>query len=181
MEFIKTKLDGVYLISPKVFTDPRGCLFETYRENKFLESDISTHFVQDNCSVSKKNVLRGLHYQIKYPQAKLIEVILGEVIDVIVDIQKNSKTFGQWISIDLSSKNKNQIWVPIGFAHGFYVLSDVAQVFYKLTNYYSPESERCIAWNDPDLNIKWPIPKGITPELSPKDAVGKLFKDAEYF
>ena len=181
MEFIKTKLDGVILIYPKLFSDARGCLFETYRETKFLESDISTHFVQDNCSVSKQNVLRGLHYQIKKPQAKLIEIISGEVFDVVVDIRKNSPTFGKWVSVILSSKNKYQLFIPEGFAHGFYVVSEVAQVFYKLTNYYAPEHERCIIWNDPDLKIKWPIPKGLTPELSPKDTLGKFFKEAEYF
>jgi dTDP-4-dehydrorhamnose 3,5-epimerase len=181
MEFIKTKLDGVILVYPKLFLDDRGCLFETYRETKFLESDISTHFVQDNCSVSKKNVLRGLHYQIKQPQAKFIEVISGEIFDVVVDIRHSSPTFGRWISVILSSKNKYQLYIPEGFAHGFYVLSDVAQVFYKLTNYYAPEHERCIIWNDPKLKIKWPISKEVTPELSPKDAIGKLFKDAEYF
>ena len=181
MEFVKTKLNGVLLIYPQLFVDPRGCLFETYRNNKYIENGVDTCFVQDNCSVSKNNVLRGIHYQYEKPQGKLIEVVSGEIVDIVVDLRKNSKTFGQWISVNLSSKNKYQIWIPIGFGHAFYVKSEAAQVFYKLTQYYDLESERCIIWNDPTLNIKWPIPKGITPELSPKDKNGKLFKDAEYF
>lgn len=179
MDFIPTKIPDVLIIESKVFGDERGFFIETYRENKFIEAGISEKFVQENHSSSQKGVLRGLHYQIKQPQAKLVRTISGEIFDVVVDIRHTSPTFGQWVGIILSETNKLQLWVPKGFAHGFYVLSEQAQVTYKVTDYYAPEWERCILWNDPQIGIDWQI--SVPPILSPKDVAGKLLKDAETF
>ena len=180
MEFVPTALPDVVLIKPKVFGDPRGFFMETYREDRFSEAGISQHFVQENHSASGRGVLRGLHYQLRQTQGKLVRAIVGEIYDVAVDIRRSSPTFGQWVGIILSAENKHQLWVPGGFAHGFYVLSERAEVVYKVTDYYAPEWERSILWNDPKIGIEWPL-NGIDPILSQKDAVGKLLADAEIF
>lgn len=180
MEFVPTALPDVVLIKPKVFDDPRGFFMETYREDRFIANGISQQFVQENHSASGKGVLRGLHYQIRQTQGKLVRVISGEILDVAVDIRRSSPTFGQWVGIILSAENKHQLWVPGGFAHGFYVLSERAEVVYKVTDYYAPEWERSILWNDPQIGIDWQL-NGIVPTLSQKDVVGKLLADAEIF
>lgn len=170
----------VILFEPKVFGDDRGFFFESFNQAQF-EAAVGrkVNFVQDNHSRSVKNVLRGLHYQIRQPQGKLVRVVQGEVFDVAVDIRKSSPTFGQWVGEILSAENKRQLWVPEGFAHGFVVLSDTAEFLYKTTNYWAPEHERCIAWNDRALNICWPI--SVVPSLSAKDAQGMLLDQAEVF
>ncbi|WP_292979219.1 dTDP-4-dehydrorhamnose 3,5-epimerase [Nitrosomonas sp.] len=170
----------VVLIEPRVFGDERGFFFESFNQIKFEEAiGRSVQFVQDNHSRSVKHVLRGLHYQIQQPQGKLVRVVQGEVFDVAVDLRKSSPTFGQWASRILSAKNKCQLWIPEGFAHGFVVLSDTAEFLYKTTDYYAPAHERCLLWNDPALDIQWPA--GINPILSAKDAQGKSFNEAETF
>jgi len=180
MKATKTSIADVLVIEPRVFGDERGFFFESFNENVFKElTGVDVHFVQDNHSRSAKNVLRGLHYQIKQAQGKLVRVTEGEVLDVAVDIRNASPTFGQWHSERLSAENKKQLWVPAGFAHGFVVLSDYAEFLYKTTDYYAPENERCIAWNDVDLNIDWQI--NGEPDLSDKDKQGVAFCDAECF
>lgn len=181
MEFIATDLPGVVLIKPKVFGDERGFFIETYRMDKFEKAGIPTRFVQDNHSRSQQGVLRGLHYQIQQAQGKLVRVILGEVFDVAVDIRRNSPFFGKWASAYLSEENKHEMWVPPGFAHGFYVVSEWAEVTYKTNDYYAPQWERSIAWNDAQLCIKWPLVNGEPPSLSPKDSNAPSFADAEVF
>lgn len=181
MEFVETKIKDVKLITPQVFGDERGFFYETYRENLFTENGIPYRFFQDNLSGSKKGVLRGLHYQIKHPQGKLMRIQSGEVFDVAVDIRKSSPTFGQWVGFVLSSKNRQELWVPAGFAHGFFVLSEWAEIVYKATDYYAPEFERCILWNDPDLKIDWPLEQNQIPVISAKDSLGSRLKDAELF
>jgi dTDP-4-dehydrorhamnose 3,5-epimerase len=173
-------IPDVILLEPKVFGDDRGFFFESLNQAKF-EAVIgrSATFVQDNHSRSARNVLRGLHYQVQQPQGKLVRVIQGEVFDVAVDIRKSSPTFGQWVGEMLSAENKRQMWVPEGFAHGFVVLSDAAEVLYKTTAYYAPEHERCIAWNDPTIGVQWPI-KGA-PVLSAKDRQGVSLAEAQHF
>jgi len=173
-------IPNVILIEPKVFGDERGFFYESFNQRQF-EQVISkkVNFVQDNHSRSEKGVLRGLHYQIQQPQGKLVRVILGEVFDVAVDIRKSSATFGHWVGETLSADNKRQIWIPEGFAHGFVVLSDYAEFLYKTTDYWAPEYERTIAWNDKNLNIRWPIIG--KPILSEKDRQGVAFRDGEYF
>lgn len=180
MKIIPSVIPDVLIIEPKVFGDERGFFFESYNEKVLAEkAGITAHFVQDNHSRSAKNVLRGLHYQIRQPQGKLVRVIAGEVFDVAVDIRKSSPTFGKWTGFNLSAENKRMAWIPSGFAHGFLVLSEYAEFLYKTTDYWAPEHERCIAWNDPDLAIDWP---GLTaPTLSAKDAAGLPFKAAEVF
>ncbi len=173
-------IPDVMLLEPKVFEDGRGCFFESFNHARF-EAAIgrSVTFVQDNHSCSNKYVLRGLHYQIRQPQGKLIRVVRGEVFDVAVDIRRSSPTFGQWVGQILSAENKRQLWVPEGFAHGFVVLSDTAECLYKTTDYYVPEHERCIAWNDPAIGIQWPIE--CAPVLSVKDRQGTSLAEAEHF
>jgi dTDP-4-dehydrorhamnose 3,5-epimerase len=174
-----TAIPGVILLEPKVFGDDRGFFYESYNQKVFNDATgVDAHFVQDNHSKSSKNVLRGLHYQIQNPQGKLVRVTQGEVFDVAVDIRKGSKTYGQWVGVLLSAENKKQIWIPPGLAHGFLVLSETAEFLYKTTDYYSPAFERCIAWNDPDLAIEWPI-SGL-PVLSGKDTTGQFLRDAEH-
>lgn len=171
----------VLIIEPKVFGDARGFFFESFNQRRFREaSGLPGDFVQDNHSRSARNVLRGLHYQIRQPQGKLVRVTAGEVFDVAVDIRRASPTFGRWVGSVLSAENKRQLWVPVGFAHGFMVLSEVAEFVYKTTDYYAPEHERCIAWNDPTLAIAWPATIG-TAQLSQKDASGAPFLSAEVF
>ena len=180
MKTIPTDIPDVLIIEPTVFGDSRGFFFESYNEKVFHESiGEKIDFVQDNHSRSKRNVLRGLHYQIQQSQGKLVRVIAGEVFDVAVDIRRSSPTFGKWVGASLSAENKKQMWVPTGFAHGFLVLSDVVEFLYKTTDYWAPEYERCIQWNDPDLNVQWPITG--KPLVSEKDEQGVLFKDAEVF
>ncbi|MBD2183817.1 dTDP-4-dehydrorhamnose 3,5-epimerase [Planktothrix sp. FACHB-1355] len=180
MKVVNTDIPDVLLIEPQVFGDARGFFFESYNQKVFAEKVGTTvHFVQDNHSRSGQNVLRGLHYQIQQPQGKLVRVTVGEIFDVAVDIRKSSPTFGQWVGYMLSAENKRQLWIPAGFAHGFAVISEVAEVLYKTTEYYAPQHERCILWNDPDLAIAWPL--AATPILSAKDRAGQPFKTAEVF
>jgi dTDP-4-dehydrorhamnose 3,5-epimerase len=180
MNILPTEIPDVLIIEPRVFGDDRGFFFESFNQKVFADKiDADVEFVQDNHSRSVQNVLRGLHYQIQHPQGKLVRVVVGEVLDVVVDIRKSSPTFGQWVSCILSAENKRQIWVPVGFAHGFVVRSEVAEVLYKTTDYYSPQGERSIRWDDPDLGIAWGV-QG-TPILSAKDQNGVLLKDAEVF
>ncbi|MFM0248070.1 dTDP-4-dehydrorhamnose 3,5-epimerase [Paraburkholderia sediminicola] len=180
IQVIATALPEVKVIEPKVFGDARGSFFESFNAQKFAEqvgSDVV--FVQDNHSRSAKGVLRGLHYQIHHTQGKLVRVVEGEVFDVAVDIRKSSPNFGKWVGVTLSVKNHRQLWVPPGFAHGFVVLSDSAQFLYKTTDYWFPEYERSIVWNDPEIGIEWPI--DFEPLLAAKDAVGKRLSTAECF
>jgi dTDP-4-dehydrorhamnose 3,5-epimerase len=180
MKVTPTAIPDVLLIEPKVFGDDRGFFFESFNRKAFAEATgVDVDFVQDNHSRSARNVLRGLHYQIRQPQHKLVRVIAGEVFDVAVDIRKGSSTFGKWVGEILSGENKKQLWVPAGFAHGFVTLSESAELLYKVTDYYSPAHERCIAWNDPEIGIDWKI--DLPPVLSAKDAVGKTLAHAELF
>lgn len=180
MNIIKTDLPDVLIIEPKVFGDARGFFYESFNARAFAEATgLQVTFVQDNHSRSAKNVLRGLHYQIKQPQGKLVRVVAGEVFDVAVDLRKSSPTFGKWTGALLSEENKRMLWVPEGFAHGFLVLSDSADFLYKTTDYYAPAHERCIAWNDEQIGIQWPLTGA--PTLAAKDAAGKRLGDAEIF
>jgi dTDP-4-dehydrorhamnose 3,5-epimerase len=180
MNISMTKIPEVLLIEPKIFSDDRGFFFESYNHQKFTEkTGLSINFVQDNQSLSKNNVLRGLHYQIIQPQGKLVRAVTGSIFDVAVDIRQSSPTFRQWVGYELSAENKRQLWIPAGFAHGFVVLSEIAEVIYKTTDYYAPGGDRTILWNDPDLAIDWKI--ATPPILSAKDQAGKAFKDADLF
>ena len=180
MNVIRTSIPDVLLIEPKVFGDARGFFFESYNERDFARgTGANVRFVQDNHSRSAKNVLRGLHYQIRQPQGKLVRVTAGEVFDVAVDLRRNSPTFSRRIETRLSAANKHMLWIPPGFAHGFLVLSDYAEVCYKTTDYWSPEHERCIAWNDPKINVAWPLQD--EPLLSAKDQKGLRLDQAEVF
>ena len=181
MEIVATPIGGVTLIKPKVWGDARGYFVETWQQERYAAAGIDLPFVQDNHSKSRQGILRGLHYQTENTQGKLVRVVAGEVFDVAVDIRRSSPTFGQWVGVLLSAENKRQLWVPEGFAHGFYVTTETAEFVYKCTNYYNPSAEHSIRWNDPDLNIQWPLVDGQQPSLSAKDAEGKLFKDAVYF
>jgi dTDP-4-dehydrorhamnose 3,5-epimerase len=181
MNVISTEIPEVLIIEPKIFGDDRGFFFESFNHQAFVEkTGVTAKFVQDNHSKSSKNVLRGLHYQMQQPQGKLLRVIAGEIFDVAVDIRKSSPTFGQWVGYLLSAENQRQIWVPAGFAHGFLVVSETAEVLYKTTDYYAPGHERCILWNDPDLAIDWPL-DGAKPILSAKDQAGQTLKRAQVF
>ena len=181
MNVTATELPEVLLVEPDVFGDDRGFFFESFNQKKFEQATgLSPTFVQDNHSKSTKGVLRGLHYQLPpKAQGKLVRVIQGEVFDVAVDIRKNSPTFGQWVGEYLTADNKKQLWVPVGFAHGFITLSEMAEVLYKTSDYYDPELERCIRWDDPDIGINWV--NDVVPILSTKDARALRFKDAEFF
>ncbi len=180
MNVIPTAIADVFILEPKVFGDERGFFLESYNAKVFAEKvGIAPSFVQDNHSLSRRGVLRGLHYQIKHPQGKLVRVTRGEVLDVAVDLRRSSPTFGQWVSCVLSGENKRQFLVPEGFGHGFVVMSDEAEFLYKTTNYYAPEYDRTILWNDPDLAIDWQL--ADEPILSAKDQQGRLFKDADVF
>lgn len=180
MDVIQTIIPDVLIIEPKVFGDERGFFLESFNEQTFREkTGVTTQFVQDNHSRSAKNVLRGLHYQAKQTQGKLVRVVLGEVYDVAVDIRRSSPTFGQWMGCLLSEANKRQLWIPPGFAHGFVVLSETADCLYKTTDYYAPEHERSILWNDPRLGIDWKIKD--KPVLSAKDRAGIPLEEAEVF
>jgi len=179
MRVSATKIPDVKLIEPDVFGDERGFFIETWQRKKFAEAGIDYDFVQDNHSRSVQGTLRGLHYQIQQPQGKLVRVLMGEVYDVAVDIRRDSPTFGQWVGEYLSAENKRMLWIPPGFAHGFYVTSDMADFLYKCTDYYSPEHERCIRWDDSQLIIDWPL-KG-EPIVSEKDRQGLSFTEADCF
>jgi dTDP-4-dehydrorhamnose 3,5-epimerase len=169
----------VLIVEPTVFGDDRGFFLESFNERAMREIGIDAHFVQDNHSRSQRNVLRGLHYQINQPQGKLVRVVDGTVFDVAVDIRRNSSTFGKWVGVELSAENKRMFWMPAGIAHGFVVLSDSADFVYKATDYYAPEFERTILWNDQDLGIEWSL--AGEPVLSSKDVAGKSFREAEVF
>lgn len=180
MKATPTEIPDVLIIEPNVYGDDRGFFFESYNKKKFEEgTGVECEFVQDNHSLSSKGVLRGLHYQIKQPQGKLVRVVSGVVFDVAVDIRRSSETYGKWVSVELSVENKRQLWIPAGFAHGFLVVSESAEFLYKTTDYYAPEYERCIQWNDPRLAINWPL--AAEPIVSEKDAMGVSFYNAEVF
>jgi dTDP-4-dehydrorhamnose 3,5-epimerase len=177
MNVVETALRDVIILEPKLFGDDRGFFFESFNRRAFAAATgIDVEFVQDNHSRSVRNVLRGLHYQIEHPQGKLIRVIMGEILDVAVDIRKNSSTFGKYVAVPLSAENKRMAWVPTGFAHGFLVLSDYAEVLYKTTDYWHPEFERTLSWNDPDVGIVWPL--AVEPLLSKKDKLGLSINEA---
>lgn len=179
MKFIPSEISGIVVIEPKVFGDNRGFFMETFQANLFKEAGIDDNFVQDNHSGSSRGILRGLHYQVKHTQGKLLRVVKGEIFDVSVDIRQSSPTCGKWVGLYLSAENKRQVWVPAGFAHGFYVTSDWAEVIYKTTDFYAPTWERTLAWDDPDLAIDWPLVENQPPILSDKDKHGERFRNLE--
>ncbi len=179
MKVIPTRFPEVLLLEPRVFGDTRGFFLESWNEREFERTGIRARFVQDNHSRSGRGVLRGLHYQIRQPQGKLIRVVAGEIFEVAVDIRHSSPTFARWEGIRLNAESFKMLWIPSGFAHGFCVLSEFADVVYKATDYYTPEHERCILWSDPELRIDWPLLN--TPTLSAKDAAGLPLRDAEVF
>jgi dTDP-4-dehydrorhamnose 3,5-epimerase len=179
MKIELTELPGVIVIEPEVFTDARGYFLETYNAKTFAEAGINEQFVQDNQSLSKRGVLRGLHYQKEQAQGKLIRVLLGEIFDVVVDLRPESGTYGKWSEFNLSAREQKMIWIPKGFAHGFYTLSETADVAYKVSEFYAPQHERVILWNDPDLAIRWPL-QG-EPILSEKDKAGHSFREFRGF
>jgi len=181
MKIIDTAIADVKIIEPAVFGDERGFFMETWQEQKFNELVCERRFVQDNHSKSRQGILRGLHYQTEQTQGKLVRVVAGEVFDVAVDIRRSSPTFGQWVGVELSASNHRMLWVPAGFAHGFYVLSESADFQYKCTDFYNPAAEKSILWNDSDLNIHWPLVNGQAPQLSAKDEQGTVFAQAEVF
>ena len=181
MEFIPTAIPDVVLIIPRIFGDERGFFLETYRQDVFEAACGSVNFVQDNHSGSRQGTLRGLHYQLHQAQGKLVRAVAGEIFDVAVDIRQGSPTFGQWVGARLSAENKHQLWVPAGFAHGFYVLSPWAEVFYKASAYYAPEWERGIRWDDPAIGITWPLAEGGAPLLSEKDQHAPLLAEVETY
>ncbi len=180
MKVLETSIPDVLIIEPKVFGDERGFFYESFNAAAFeAATGLKRQFVQDNHSKSQRGVLRGLHYQIQQPQGKLVRVVAGEVFDVAVDLRKSSPSFGRWFGTHLSAQNQRQLWIPEGFAHGFVVLSESAEFLYKTTDYYAPEHERSLLWNDPELGIQWPFDEA--PQLSAKDQAGKLLRDAELF
>jgi dTDP-4-dehydrorhamnose 3,5-epimerase len=181
MRFDATPLPGVVVVVPKVFEDERGFFMETWQAKKFAEAGIEAEFVQENFSRSVYGTLRGLHYQIRQPQGKLVRVVQGKVFDVAVDLRKSSSTFGRWFGETLSAENRRQLWVPPGFAHGFLVLSEIAEFEYKCTEYYAPEHERSIRWDDPKIGIEWPLADGQQPVLSAKDEDGVGLASAEVY
>jgi dTDP-4-dehydrorhamnose 3,5-epimerase len=181
MKVTPTAIPDVLVVEPRVFTDDRGFFLESYNERKYAAAGVRGPMVQDNHSGSRQGVLRGLHYQIRQPQHKLVGVVAGEVFDVAVDIRRSSPTFGRWVGVTLSAQDRRQLWVPAGFAHGFYVLSEWAEVLYKVNDFYNPEGERTLIWNDPRLAIAWPLVNGQPPLLSPKDALGLPLDAAELF
>lgn len=180
MKVTKTSLNGVLLLEPKVFTDERGFFCESFNEREFFkQSGLEVAFVQDNQSHSLQGVLRGLHYQVKQTQGKLVRVVRGKIFDVVVDLRSSSPTFGKWASFELSEENHQQLWISPGLAHGFLVLSQSADVLYKTTDYYAPEHERTLAWDDPEILIKWPLEKGGEVKLSKKDEAGMTWKEVK--
>ena len=181
MKYIDTAIVDVKILEPAVFGDERGFFMETFRDDEFNQHCAKRTFVQDNHSKSAQGILRGLHYQLENTQGKLVRIVAGEVYDVAVDMRQSSATFGEHVGVVLSAENRRMLWVPEGFAHGFYVMSESAEFVYKCTNYYAPEHEASLLWNDPALKIQWPLVKGDTPSLSAKDEKGLLFADAPYF
>jgi dTDP-4-dehydrorhamnose 3,5-epimerase len=181
LDFERLRIPDVILIRPRVFGDARGFFLESWEQRKFAAGGITADFVQDNHSRSVRHTIRGLHYQIERPQGKLLRVVSGAVFDVVVDLRRSSPTFGQWIGVELSDVNQHILWAPPGFAHGFHVLSESADFLYKCTDYYAPQAERTIRWNDPTLAIDWRLPPRAAPLLSAKDANGSSFEDAEHF
>lgn len=181
MKFTSTRLPGVMLIEPRAFTDPRGEFMETWEARKFVAGGIAANFVQDNHSTSRQWVLRGLHYQLRQPQGKLVRVVRGEVFDVAVDLRRSSATFGQWVGERLSAANRRMMWIPPGFAHGFLALSEHTEFLYKCTDFYDPASERTLLWNDPALQIEWPLVAGVEPVISDKDREGRALSDSECY
>ena len=181
MEFERTAIPDVVLVRPRVFGDARGHFFESWEQRKFADAGLDLRFVQDNENRSMRHVLRGLHYQVERPQGKLVRVVTGEVFDVAVDLRRSSATFGRWVGAVLSDQNHHELWVPPGFAHGFLVLSESAHFLYKCTDFYAPQLERAIRWDDPDLGIAWPLPAGTPPVLSARDLAAVPFRDAELF
>ena len=181
MKIIDTRIPEVKILEPQVFGDERGFFMETWREDWFSTQVCARRFVQDNHSKSRQGILRGLHYQTEQTQGKLVRVVSGEVFDVAVDLRKDSATFGHWVGVLLSAENKRQLWVPEGFAHGFYVTSESAEFVYRCTDYYNPSAEHSVRWDDPDLAIEWPLVNGDQPLLAAKDAQGVWFKDAVTF
>lgn len=181
MDFSPTALRGLLLVRPKVFEDARGFFVEAYRADAFAAAGVDAAFVQDNHSGSHRAALRGLHYQVRHTQGKLVRVVVGEVFDAAVDLRRSSATFGRWVGVRLSSENRHMLWIPPGFAHGLYTLSDWAEVIYKVTDIYAPQWERTLAWDDPAVGIAWPLIDGQLPALSAKDAAGKRLPEAETF
>ncbi len=181
MEFTPTAIPDVILIQPQVFGDERGFFMETYRASLFSEAGLPDQFVQDNHSGSRRGALRGLHYQIRQAQGKLVRVIAGDIFDVVVDLRRSSPTFGRWVGVSLSAQNRLELWIPAGFAHGFYVTSEWAEIVYKATDYYAPQWERTLLWSDPGIGIAWPLLSGEQPTLSAKDAQGKCLDEAELY
>lgn len=181
MEFEPTAIPEVVLIKPKVFKDARGHFFESWTEKKFAADGLDLKFVQDNQNRSEQHVLRGVHYQLTQPQGKLVRVVTGAVFDVAVDLRRSSPTFGRWVGAELTADNHHMLWVPPGFGHGFMVLSDSVHFLYKCTEFYYPEDERAIRWDDADIGIQWPLPGGAQPVISARDAAARAFRDAEYY
>lgn len=181
MKISTTRLEDVLLITPRVFGDDRGFFMETWEEQKFSDAGMPARFVQDNHSRSCKGTLRGLHYQLEQPQGKLVRVVSGSVFDVAVDLRKSSPTFGQWAGFELSEKNKQMVWIPPGFAHGFYVTSEFADFLYKCSDFYAPEDEHSLLWNDPAVGVEWPLIEGVETLLSGKDLNGKLLSDSKVY
>jgi len=181
MEFIPTHLPEVQIVRPKVFADTRGFFAETFQAHRFAAAGLPTDFVQDNHSGSHRGALRGLHYQIQQAQGKLIRAVAGEIFDVAVDLRRASPTFKQWVGVTLSAENRDQLWIPAGFAHGYLVLSDWAEIFYKTTDFYAPTWERCLAWNDPEIGVEWPLSGDLRPLLSAKDQLGQTFPSVECY
>jgi dTDP-4-dehydrorhamnose 3,5-epimerase len=181
MEFEPLAVPDVVLIRPRVFGDARGHFFESWEERKFAAAGLELRFRQDNQNLSARHVLRGIHYQLRQPQGKLVRVVTGAVFDVAVDLRRSSPTFGEWVGAELTQENHHMLWVPPGFGHGFVVLGESAHFLYKCTDFYAPEDERAIAWNDPDLKIDWRLPAGVNPVLSARDAAAKPFREAEYY
>jgi dTDP-4-dehydrorhamnose 3,5-epimerase len=181
MEFSRTAIADVVIIDPVVHEDPRGFLMETWQKRRYQDAGIDARFVQDVHSRSARNTIRGLHYQLGQPQGKLIRVIGGEAFDVAVDLRQSSPSFGQWVGVVLSANNRRLLWIPPGFAHGFMVLSDTADFEYRLTDYYAPEEERTILWNDPDIGVSWPLDDGVEPQLSDRDLAGVPLSQAQVY
>jgi dTDP-4-dehydrorhamnose 3,5-epimerase len=178
MEFVPTAIPEVVLVKPRVFGDARGYFFESWEARKFAQGGLELRFCQDNENLSGRHVLRGLHYQLKQPQGKLVRVVTGSVFDVAVDLRRSSPTFGKWVGAELNDENHHMLWVPPGFAHGFVVLSESARFLYKCTDFYAPEDEQAIAWNDPDLQVDWRLPSGVAPSLSARDRAAGSFRSA---
>ncbi len=181
MEFEPTAIPEVILIKPKVFKDARGHFFESWTARKFADAGLDLNFVQDNQNRSEQHVLRGIHYQLTKPQGKLVRVVTGAVFDVAVDLRRRSPTFGRWVGAELTADNHHMLWVPPGFGHGFMVLSESVHFLYKCTEFYFPEDERAIRWDDADLAIQWPLPAGVAPVISGRDAAGRAFHEADYY